>query len=225
MGHPVLLADNGTQYVYYCHPLPLVRVRATTEAILDPTQYEVYSYIQEDSDEKSIKLERDLDGKLVWKWRRQAMLPTRELEAKLTKQKRLTDEECVFRMRTRDSDRRWTLHTSSIAWNEYRNCWIMIGLEAGGESSYLGEIYYCEANSLHGPWSPATKIVTHDRYAFYNPRLHEMLNEDGGRVVYFEGTYTRTFSASASATPRYDYNQIMYRLELADERLARPAID
>ncbi len=222
MGHPVLSADNGVEYVYYCHPLPLVRVRATKDAMLDPTQYETYSYIQDGSDEQNIKLERDLDGKLVWKWRRKSILPTRELEEQLVRRKLLAEDERAFRMQTRYTDRRWTLHTSSIAWNEYRNCWIMIGLEAGGESSYLGEVYYSEADSLQGPWSPAIKIVTHDQYTFYNPRLHEMLSEDGGRVLYFEGTYTRTFSASANATPRYDYNQIMYRLELDDARVLTP---
>ena len=30
---------------------------------------------------------------------------------------------------------------------------------------------------------------------------------------------THTFSGNPDQTPRYDYNQIMYRLDLADERL------
>ena len=42
-------------------------------------------------------------------------------------------------------------------------------------------------------------------------------------MLFFEGTYSHTFSGSAeSATPRYDYNQIMYRLSLDDARLALP---
>ncbi len=222
MGHPVLSAENGTNYIYYCHPLPLVRVRAKQDAILDPTQYETYSFIQDGSDERNVTIDRDRDGALVWKWRRNAILPTRELEEQLVRRELLAEDERAFRMRTRGSDRRWTLHTSSIAWNEYRNCWVMIGLEAGGENSYLGEVYYLEASSLQGTWSPAIKIVTHDQHTFYNPRLHEMLSEDDGRILYFEGTYTRTFSASANATPRYDYNQIMYRLELDNNRLSMP---
>ena len=43
-----------------------------------------------------------------------------------------------------------------------------------------------------------------------------------GRVIYFEGTYVNTFSGNPEKTPRYDYNQIMYKLDLADERLALP---
>jgi hypothetical protein len=42
-------------------------------------------------------------------------------------------------------------------------------------------------------------------------------------VIFFEGTYTATFSAASEKTPRYDYNQIMYRLRLDDARLALPA--
>lgn len=219
MGHPVLSTDNGVDYVYYCHPLALVRVRATTAAIVDPTRYETYSYLLDGSDERNITIDRDRDGALVWKWRTNSVLPTRELEEQLVKKKVLAEHERVFQMRTRDSDRRWTLHTSSIAWNDYRNCWVMIGLEAGGESSYLGEVYYLESESLQGPWSPAIKIVTHDAYSFYNPRLHPLRSDEDGQVLFFEGTYTRTFSRAMQATPRYDYNQIMYRLDLNDLHL------
>ena len=37
--------------------------------------------------------------------------------------------------------------------------------------------------------------------------------------IFFEGTYTTSFSGNPTPTPRYDYNQIMYRLELDDPRL------
>jgi hypothetical protein len=58
----------------------------------------------------------------------------------------------------------------------------------------------------------------------YNPKQHPYFDQDGGRTIYFEGTYTQAFSGSEeTATPRYDYNQIMYRLDLGDPRLALPA--
>jgi hypothetical protein len=41
-------------------------------------------------------------------------------------------------------------------------------------------------------------------------------------VIFFEGSYTTTFSDGAQPTPRYDYNQIMYRLDLDDARLVLP---
>jgi len=83
----------------------------------------------------------------------------------------------------------------------------------------LGEVWYAEAEASIGPWPQAVKIVTHDKYSFYNPKQHPQFDQDGGRVIYFEGTYTHTFSGNEQRTPRYDYNQIMYRLDLGDERL------
>ena len=73
-----------------------------------------------------------------------------------------------------------------------------------------------------GPWIYARKIVTHEKYDFYNPKHHPFFDKEGGRVIYFEGTYVNTFSGNPEKTPRYDYNQIMYKLDLSDERLALP---
>ena len=61
--------------------------------------------------------------------------------------------------------------------------------------------------------------MTHDDYAFYNVAQRPFFDEQGGRVIYFEATYTRTFSGTKVETPYYDYNQIMYRLDLDDPRL------
>jgi hypothetical protein len=54
--------------------------------------------------------------------------------------------------------------------------------------------------------------------SFYNPRHHAFFDSADGRVIYFEGTFTRTFSGSV-AIPRYEYNQLLYRLDLGDSRL------
>jgi hypothetical protein len=61
--------------------------------------------------------------------------------------------------------------------------------------------------------------VTHNRYSFYNPKQHPFFDRQGGRLVYLEGTYTTSFSGNTDKTPRYDYNQVMYRLDLSDPRL------
>lgn len=57
---------------------------------------------------------------------------------------------------------------------------------------------------------------------FYNPVHHPVFDQEGGRLIYLEGTYANTFSGNPDATPRYDYNQIMYRLALDDPKL-KPA--
>ena len=45
----------------------------------------------------------------------------------------------------------------------------------------------------------------------------------GGRTIFLEGTYTNMFSGNPEQTPRYNYNQIMYKLDLASPRLELPA--
>ena len=132
---------------------------------------------------------------------------------------RMRPDEANFLPKNVDGEDRVLLHRGSVRWNAYRKCWIMIAAQIGG-SSQLGEIWYAEAAAPTGPWRRAKKIVTHDRYSFYNPVHHPFLDQDGGRVIYFEGTYTAEFSGNPVATPRYDYNQIMYRLDLDDPRLA-----
>ncbi len=113
-------------------------------------------------------------------------------------------------------------HGGSVYWNAYRGRWVMIVVESSGSTSFLGEIWYAEADTPLGPWVYARKIVTHDKYSFYNPKQHPMFDQDGGRIIFFEGTYTTTFSGNPDPTPRYDYNQVMYRLDLSDGRLALP---
>lgn len=107
-------------------------------------------------------------------------------------------------------------HRGAISWNEYRQKWVTIFTQEGGDSSYLGEIWYAESNSPLGPWQDAIKVVTHDQYTFYNPQLHAEWTPDGSPILFFEGTYTHTFSKTQQPTPRHDYNQILYRLDLND---------
>ena len=109
-------------------------------------------------------------------------------------------------------------HNGSVSWNPWRKKWISIFSEEGG-TSQLGEIHYAEAPSPEGPWKKCVKIITHDKYTFYNPMQHPEFAEDGGRVIWFEGSYTTTFSGNTNPTPRYEYNQILYKLNLADPRI------
>ena len=58
------------------------------------------------------------------------------------------------------------------------------------------------------------KVVTHNNQTFYNPRLHPELTPKDSPVLLFEGTYTVSFTNNAAPTPRYEYNQMLYRLDL-----------
>jgi len=113
-------------------------------------------------------------------------------------------------------------HCGSVFWNDYRKKWIMILQQLAG-TSYLGEVWYAEGDTPTGPWVYARKIVTHDNYSFYNVGQHPLFDQQNGRLIYFEGTYTNSFSGNPLQTPRYNYNQIMYRLDLDDSLLYLPA--
>jgi len=89
-------------------------------------------------------------------------------------------------------------------------------------SAAPGEIWFAEADTPVGPWVYARRVVLHDNYNFYNPTQHPFFDQDSGRLIYFEGTYTASFSGAKEKTPRYDYNQVMYRLALDDPRLNLP---
>lgn len=112
-----------------------------------------------------------------------------------------------------------TPHRGSIAWNKYRNKWVTVFCQLGGTPSGLGELWYAESDAPIGPWGPAVKVVTHNNYTFYNPTLHPEFTPVGSPILLFEATYTATFANHAFPTPRHDYNQVLYRLDLDDSAM------
>ena len=124
------------------------------------------------------------------------------------------------RVRSASGDEQVAPHRGSIAWNSYRKKWVAVFTQMYGKPSALGEIWYAEANRPTGPWGPAVKVVTHANYTFYNPRLHPEFTSADSPILLFEGTYTQQFAENPAATPRHDYNQILYRLDLDDPALS-----
>ena len=111
-------------------------------------------------------------------------------------------------------------HTGSIAWNHHRKRWVTVFMEAFGKPSVFGELWYAEAKTPVGQWGKAIKVLTHENYTFYNPRLHPEFTEPNSPILIFEGTYTAEFADRPHPTPRYNYNQVLYRLDLDDPALA-----
>lgn len=106
-----------------------------------------------------------------------------------------------------------------IAWNGWRKQWVAVFVQGGGKPSFLGEVWYAEAQAPTGPWGPAVKILSHHNYSFYNPALHPDFAPPDSPILIFEGTHSATFADHPAVTPRYDYNQVLYRLDLDDRRL------
>jgi hypothetical protein len=218
-GHAFRHTEDGIDYVYFANPFPLVRVRATAEDFSRIDRYETYSCLKDGTSAEPPQLDRDGAGRLRYAWRKKTAALAPPEEARLMATGTLKPAEARWQLRDRDSGKRVLAHAGSVCLNAYKQRWIMIAVQSGG-ASFLGEVWYAEADTPTGPWGPAVKVITHDRYSFYNPKQHSMFDQDGGRVIFFEGTYTHTFSGNPQATPRYDYNQIMYRLDLSDKRLA-----
>jgi hypothetical protein len=109
-------------------------------------------------------------------------------------------------------------HSGSIAWHLWRSRWVTIFMENTARQS-LGNLWYAEADSPMGPWGKAVQVLSHENYTFYNPRVHSEWFDAKSPVLIFEGTYTMQFANHPEPTPRYDYNQILYRLDLDGEAL------
>lgn len=215
-GHafPVRLKDQD--YYYFAVQFPLtvrMRVKAQWADVTDPNRYEAFTALEAGGSEPG----------QAYRWVRLTDLMNNDTSKRASVIEALKKEKEPTWLYDVESGQRVSPHGGSVHFNAYRQRWIMIVVQVHGDSSYLGEVWYAEADTPTGPWAYARKIVTHDKYSFYNPKQHPLFDQDGGRTIYFEGTYSHTFSGSEeTATPRYDYNQIMYRLNLDDPRLTLP---
>ncbi|WP_242698511.1 FIMAH domain-containing protein [Bacillus sp. SD088] len=213
--------DGEGYWVFTEHNMPNLRVPATFEAIQDHEQYESFTCLTPGTtfDGENTSLERDEDGNLVWDWKLNTapLKPDQEkelIDLGLIK----SDDPHYFQLKNVDTGEDIRITSSSVEWNEYRNKYVMIGQQTGGDPSVLGEVWYTEASAPQGPWETAKKIVTHNNYTFYNVAHDEFFDKDGGRTIFFEGTYTNTFT-DHEPIPRYNYNQMMYKLDLTNPNL------
>lgn len=226
-GYPLVTTnEDGRKFIYFTTPYPALRVKADWRAYQDLSAYEGYSCLKSGTryeGKDKTELDRDGTGKLVWGWKR----GTPPLEAKqqeeLIKEGRMKREESPLCLADAASSNPVILNNCSCFWNPYRKRYIMIASEALG-ATVLGEVWYSEADRPEGPWIRAVKIITHankkdDAHDFYNPTQHPFFDQEGGRIIYLEGSYVNTFSGNPSQTPYYEYNQIMYKLDLSDPRL------
>ncbi len=220
-GHALRVRDEGREFIYFTHPLPLTRTLATRDAYLDVDVYETYTCLQQGTRPEEGKIHRDAKGRVCYRWARRTPPVGPAEQETLIKSGALAEEEALIQLRDPESGDRVRPHGGSLAWNPYRGRWVLIFIQFFGTSA-LGEVWYAEADTPLGPWVYTRKVVTHDKYSFYNPKQHPYFAKDGGRLIYFEGTYSHMFSGNPVRTPRYDYNQIMYRLDLGDERLVLP---
>lgn len=211
-GQPVRDGD----FLYFPSPYARVRVKADWASVRDPRRYEAFTCLKPGS--RGTDLERDAEGKLVWAWKKDTAPLEEKTQEELIKKGAIKPEDAWFRLKS-ESGERVIAHMGTVCRNAHRKKWIAIFHQSFGKPSLLGEVWYAEADQPWGPFERAVKIVTHQTYSFYNVVQHPEFDRDGGRRVFFEGTYTSMFTKVEVPTPRYDYNQIMYGLDLDDPRL------
>jgi hypothetical protein len=220
-GHTFLRTEGGITYVYFANPFPLTRVRSDPDWLPDPSRYETFTCLKPEGRARKWTTDRDAQGRIRYAWKANTLLAGMAEQNRLVDRRLLKADEVLLPLRDVPKAKQVLAHGGSVYWNNYRNRWVMICVEQFG-TSMLGEVWFAEADTPVGPWVYACKIATHDKYSFYNPKQHPVFDKDGGRTIFFEGTYTVTFSGNDAPTPRYDYNQVMYKLDLADPRLNLP---
>ncbi|MCZ2340330.1 MAG: hypothetical protein LC104_00875 [Bacteroidales bacterium] len=214
-GHPIPYTEAGKRWLLFGSPTPNVRVPATLTAVLDPNQYEAWTCQKPGSDPKAPEILLGADGAPQWRWQKELPPTTSEREHNWIKARTLSPRHARFcPTHVADAQEQIRLHSGTVRWNAYRKRWILVAGQFGGKKSFLGEVWYAEADHPTGPFSQAVQILTHDRQTFYNVCHHDFLDRDGGRIIHFEGTYTNDFSGNPLKTPRYNYNQMLYRLDL-----------
>ena len=228
-GYPLRVKKDGTEYLYFTAPYPALRVKADWPSYLSLASYEGCTCLMAGtryvSTEKA-QLDRDARGKLRWAWKKDTPPLSPQEQEDLIAAGKMRREESPLRLQDAAGGKPILLNNCSCAWNAYRKRYIMIASEVRG-ATMLGEVWYSEADRPEGPWVQARKVITHankpgDTHDFYNPVHHPFFDQAGGRVIYLEGAYVNTFSGNPHPTPYYEYNQIMYRLDLSDRRLKLP---
>jgi hypothetical protein len=214
-GQPMRVQHGAEEYVYFTPPL---RLKARAESLLDPKHYEVFSAFGE---ARSSSLQREGDARLSYAFRNDARATSAEAVSAAGLPKSQSLEGHLADAQTGAALKQ--AGEGGQAFSPWRGRFVRVFQQLGGISSFAGEVWYAEADTPLGPWVYAQKLVTHDRYTFYTPWIHTSFEQGQARFLYFEGSYTTALAGDdVTATPRYERNQIMYRLDLDDTRLRLP---
>ena len=219
-GRPFLVLDRGLRYYYFTAPyhLPLVRVRADLKDIMNMGSYQGFTCLLKGTryEKDAPRLDRAPNGRLIYRWKTNTPPLTNSQDKQLIKDGKMKPDESLYQLEDFDTGAPIEAQAGSVYWNAFCKRWIMIA------QKNPGEVWYAQGDTPVGPWVYAKKIASHGNYTFYWPAQLPFFDQENGRIIYFTGTYTNAFSGNPLQTPRYNYNQIMYRLRLDDPRLDLP---
>jgi len=215
--HPIRAKIDGREYAILTSEFAFSRVEPTLAKVSDPAAYESFTCLKQGTkyNKENPDLDRDESGKLIWDWKINTDLIDLVRQNELVETNAIQEQEKWLYFQDIVNGESLPFRRGSIYWNDYRQRWILI------VQKDMGEIWYAEGDTPTGPWVFAKKVLTHNQY-FYNPVHHPFFDQDSGKTIYFEGTYTNIFNANPVIKPRYEYNQLMYRLVLDDPKLFLP---
>ena len=220
MHHPFKARTDGVDHFYMTSEFEMQRVVASLDSVGVPSAYETFTCLRpgEEFAITADALVRDADGKLVYRWVRDGQAMTSARIEQFIQAGLMRPEEAWIQLIDVHKGHRIPVSRGSVYWNDYRKRWILI---ADGSGDYAGDVIYAEADTPVGPWGYATVVAMHDNM-FYNPSQHPFFDQEDGRIIYFEGTYTN-FWDSGSTKAYYDYNQLMYKLDLGQDESRLPS--
>ncbi len=216
--HPFIGNSNGKSQLYLTSEFAFRRVAPHVDSVATAAAHESFTCLKPGSvfDPDNPALDRAADGTLRWGWKRNTDMVDLKRQQTLIESGHIAAAEGWLHLQDFASGAAVVVNRGSLYWNEYRQRWILIG------GAGVGEIWYAEGDSPVGPWRFVRKVTDHDIH-FYNPVHHPFLDQENGRTIYFEGTYTKAFLQTQDNLPRYEYNQLMYQLSLDDPRLYMPS--
>ena len=222
-------SERGMNYIYSGSPWPNLRCLPEASASANNLAwYQSLTCLKAGSrlDYTADQMDRE-GGSLRWGWATNTSPVSEDECTSLVRKGLMTSEEQWYKLLDVDSSTASVKSgTGTVAFNSYRQRWISIRGEKDGKTA-RGETWYFEGDTNIGPWVYGRKIVTHymsdsKTYSFLNPFHHAELDKDGGRRIFFDGTFTTDQGKATFAIPRYSGNRMMYMLDLADPRLVLP---
>lgn len=213
--HPFIGRHNGKDLMHLTTNFSYSRVQPKLESVANPKTYEAFTCLKQGAkfDAKNPQLDRDKDGKLIYAWKPDTEPVNYDQQEQLIKDNLIQPEEAWIQLTDINTGNRLpSVGRGSVYWNDYRKKWILI--------TGAMDAWYSEADTPIGPWVYARKIAEH-RSFLYNPTQQPIFDQKNGEEIFFEGTFTK-FLSSEERVPRYDYNQLTYKLTLSNKDVFLP---
>ncbi len=193
-GQCVTRRGEDAEWCYFAAPFCRVRCPARLDAVRNPGSYQALAWDRNQQ-------------KHTWQQERPPL--TQREESVGVADGSITQP--LTQVENATTRRPVSIQESSIEWNPHHRCYVMIA------SSADGDLWFSESPHIQGPWKNAIRILSADPGKCAAPVQHPFMNQEGGRIIWFETAYLE------SSLPRYDGTELMYRLDLADLRL-KPAL-